>query len=138
MITLPHLHLLHLLLLLLLLLLAPLSECQTDKRCFLEGGWSTISFFVREDLAVNSVIGKIRAIGVVGEDISLRLAADQDLPVAVESSGGEASLRLTGVLDKEGVLGPSNLILGVICQRLGTNDTGFTIPINIRSSERLC
>ena len=109
-----------------------------DKRCFLEGGWSTISFFVREDLPVNAVIGKIRAIGVVGEDISLRLAADQDLPVAVESSGGEASLRLTGVLDKEGVLGPSNLILGVICQRLGTNDTGFTIPINIRSSERLC
>ena len=36
---------------------------QTDKRCFLEGGWSTISFFVREDLDVNSVIGKIRAIG---------------------------------------------------------------------------
>ena len=136
MVGLPHLPYHHLLLL--LLLLVPVSVCQTDKRCFLEGGWSTISFFVREDLAVNSVIGKIRAIGVVGEDISLRLAADQDLPVAVESSGGEASLRLTGVLDKEGVLGPSNLILGVICQRLGTNDTGFTIPINIRSSEGLC
>ena len=116
----------------LLLLVGPVSvRSQTDKRCFLEGGWSTISFFVREDLQVNSVIGKIRAIGVVGEDISLRLAGDQDLPVAVETGGGEASLRLTGVLDKEGVLGPSNLILGVICQRLGTNDTGFTIPINI-------
>ena len=117
---------------LLCLLLAPLSLSQTDKRCFLEGGWSTISFFVREDLPVNAVIGKIRAIGVVGEDITLRLAGDQDLPVAVETRGGEASLRLTGVLDKEGVLGPSSLILGVICQRLGTNDTGFTIPINIR------
>ena len=69
---------------------------------------------------------------MVGEDISLRLAGGQDLPVAVETSGGEASLRLTGVLDKEAVLGPASLILGVICQRLGTNDTGFTIPINIR------
>ena len=117
---------------LLLCLLLPLSSSQTDKRCFLEGGWSTISFFVREDLPVNSVIGKIRAIGVVGEDISLRLAGGQHLPVAVETSGGEASLRLTGVLDKEAVLGPASLILGVICQRLGTNDTGFTIPINIR------
>ena len=117
---------------LLLCLLLPLSSSQTDKRCFLEGGWSTISFFVREDLPVNSVIGKIRAIGVVGEDISLRLAGGQDLPVAVETSGGEASLRLTGFLDKEAVLGPASLILGVICQRLGTNDTGFTIPINIR------
>ena len=117
---------------LLLCLLLPLSSSQTDKRCFLEGGWSTISFFVREDLPVNSVIGKIRAIGVVGEDISLRLAGGQDLPVAVETSGGEASLRLTGVLDKEAALGPASLILGVICQRLGTNDTGFTIPINIR------
>ena len=48
---------------LLLLLNVILATCQTDKRCFLEGGWSTISFFVREDLDVNSVIGKIRAIG---------------------------------------------------------------------------
>ena len=39
------------------------GRSQTDKRCFLEGGWSTISFFVREDLDINSVIGKIRAIG---------------------------------------------------------------------------
>ena len=50
----------------------------------------------------------------------------------VQQIGGEASLELTGSLDKEGVQGPSNLIVGVICDRLGTNDTGFTIPINIR------
>lgn len=107
---------------------------QVDKRCFLEGGWSTISFFVREDLTVGSVIGKIRAIGVVGQDIALSLAAGQsaDLPVSIVTSGGEASLQLTGELDKEGVTGPSNLVVGVICERLGTNDTGFTIPINIR------
>ena len=104
-----------------------------DKRCFLEGGWSTVSFFVREDLSVGSTIGRIRAVGVVGRDISLGLAPDQDtVPVSVEVRGGEASLVLTRPLDKEGVLGPANLIVGVICERLGTNDTGFTIPINIR------
>ena len=106
-----------------------------DKRCFLEGGWSTVSFFVREDLSVGSTIGRIRAVGVVGRDISLGLAPDQDtVPVSVEVRGGEASLVLTRPLDKEGVLGPANLIVGVICERLGTNDTGFTIPINIRYS----
>ena len=36
-----------------------------DRRCLLEGGWSTVSFFVREDLPVNSLIGRIRAIGTV-------------------------------------------------------------------------
>ena len=120
---------------LLLITVFTTAYAQTDKRCFLEGGWSTISFFVREDLTVGSVIGKIRAIGVVGQDIALSLAAGQsaDLPVSIVTSGGEASLQLTGELDKEGVTGPSNLVVGVICERLGTNDTGFTIPINIRS-----
>ena len=115
------------------LVMVTLTLAQTDKRCFLEGGWSTVSFFVREDLSVGSMIGKIRAIGVVGQDIALGLASGQeDVPVSVVTAGGEASLQLTGPLDKEGVLGPSNLIVGVICERLGTNDTGFTIPINIR------
>ena len=119
------------------LVMVALTLAQTDKRCFLEGGWSTISFFVREDLAIGSIIGKIRAIGVVGQDIALGLASGQeDVPVSVVTSGGEASLQLTGQLDKEGVLGPSNLIVGVICERLGTNDTGFTIPINIRYIQR--
>ena len=121
------------LLVLLHLVMVTLTLAQTDKRCFLEGGWSTISFFVREDLSIGSVIGKIRAIGVVGQDIALGLAPGQeDVPVSVVTAGGEASLQLTGPLDKEGVLGPSSLIVGVICERLGTNDTGFTIPINIR------
>ena len=109
-----------------------LANTQTDKRCFLEGGWSTISFFVREDLDVNSVIGKIRAIGVVGQDISLRLADNQDVPVSIDVNDGSANLRLTAPLDKEGVEGPASLIVGVICERLGTSDPGFTIPINIR------
>jgi len=111
------------------------GKSQTDKRCFLEGGWSTISFFVREDLDVNSVIGKIRAIGVVGQDISLKLAESQDVPVSIDVSDGSANLRLTAPLDKEGVHGPASLIVGVICERLGTNDPGFTIPINIRVTD---
>ena len=79
--------------------------------------------------------------------------------MSVITVAGEASLQLTGALDKEGVTGPASLIvgkyhiivfytvssifiiecsimilfiLGVICERLGTNDTSFTIPINIR------
>jgi hypothetical protein len=32
-------------------------------RCLLEGGGSTDSFFVREDLPVNSSLGKLRIIG---------------------------------------------------------------------------
>ena len=61
----------------LIFITAPEARGQTDKRCFLEGGWSTISFFVREDLTPDSVIGRIRAIGVVGQDIDLRLAPGQ-------------------------------------------------------------
>ena len=82
---------------------------------------------------MGSTIGKIRAIGVVGQDIRLSLAPDlEEAPVSVEVTGGEASLVLTRPLDKEAVLGPANLIVGVICEKIGTNDTGFTIPINIR------
>ena len=82
---------------------------------------------------MGSTIGKIRAIGVVGQDIRLSLAPDlEEAPVSVEVTGGEASLVLTRPLDKEAVLGPANLIVGVICEKIGANDTGFTIPINIR------
>ena len=90
---------------------------------------------------MGSTIGKIRAIGVVGQDIRLSLAPDlEEAPVSVEVTGGEASLVLTRPLDKEAVLGPANLIVGVICEKIGTNDTGFTIPINIRSvlATRIC
>ena len=86
---------------------------------------------------MGSTIGKIRAIGVVGQDIRLSLAPDlEEALVSVEVTGGEASLVLTRPLDKEAVLGPANLIVGVICEKIGTNDTGFTIPINIRAVKK--
>ena len=89
--------------------------------------------FLKPTIHFAIFIEKFANSGVVGQDIALSLAAGQkNLPVKIVTSGGEASLELTGSLDKEGVQGPSNLIVGVICDRLGTNDTGFTIPINIR------
>jgi hypothetical protein len=33
---------------------------------------------------------------------------------------------------QEGITGPAALTLGVKCERLETNDPGFTIPVNIR------
>ena len=68
----------------------------------------------------------------MGQDIKLKLAENQDVPVAIDTKDGSASLRLTGPLDKEGVQGPAKLIVGVICERLGEEGPGFTIPINIR------
>ena len=135
---------------LLILLLAAGADAQTDNRsaslslppplvillrCFLEGGGSTDSFFVREDLAVNSVLGKLRVIGEVGRDILLSLADPGAGPVSIETSGGTASLVLTAPLDKEGLQGPASLTLGVVCERLGTRDPGFTIPISIRVTD---
>ena len=60
----------------------------------------------------------------------------QHLPThPIQASGGSASLVLTKPLDKEGVLGPSSLTVGVVCERLGTRDPGFTIPISIRVTD---
>ena len=70
--------------------------------------------------------------GDVGRDIALRLDDGQDMPVSINTSNGTAVLRLTAPLDKEGLEGPSSFTFGVICDRLGTEDQGFTIPINIR------
>ena len=70
--------------------------------------------------------------GNVGEDIALKIDDGQDMPVSIDISNGAALLTLTGPLDKEGLEGPSSISVGVICDRLGTQDPGFTIPINIR------
>ena len=113
----------------------PPTKSPFSSRCFLDGGGSTDSFFVREDLAVNSVLGKLRVIGDVGRDILLTLSDPGTSPISIDASGGAASLVLTSPLDKEGVLGPSSLTVGVVCERLGTRDPGFTIPISIRVTD---
>jgi hypothetical protein len=70
--------------------------------------------------------------GDVGRDIALKLDDAQDMPVSIDTGNGSAVLRLTAPLDKEGLEGPSSITVGVICDRLGTEDPGFTIPIYIR------
>ena len=70
--------------------------------------------------------------GDVGRDIVIKLDDGQDIPVSIDTSNGTAKLRLTAPLDKEGMEGPSSITARVICDRIGTEDPEFTIPINIR------
>ena len=96
------------------------------------------------------MLGQLRVIGDVGRDVLLTLSDPGSSPVSIQvrssvicnsshdpiqASGGTASLVLTKPLDKEGVQGPSSLTVGVVCERLGTRDPGFTIPISIRVTD---
>ena len=44
-----------------------------DNRCFLNGGGSTLSFFVKESLPISSVVGRLDIQGDTTEDIDLIL-----------------------------------------------------------------
>ncbi|XP_023347601.1 uncharacterized protein LOC111716388 [Eurytemora carolleeae] len=76
------------------------TQAQTDTRCLLEGGGSTDSFFVREDLGVGSTLGKLRLKGEVNKDIRLSLEQSSG-PIGLDLSDGSASLILNSKLDKE-------------------------------------
>ena len=39
------------------------SQSSVDNRCFLEGGGSTLSFFVKESLPIGSIIGRLNIQG---------------------------------------------------------------------------
>ncbi|XP_071440055.1 protocadherin beta-9-like [Hetaerina americana] len=105
-----------------------------DSRCYLEGGGSTESFFVSEDVPVGSIIGVLRIHGDAGAagGISLHLK-ERDGPVHIHP--GTKNLTLTRRLDKEGVDGPSSVFVNVICERRRTSDPGFVIPVNIRVTD---
>jgi hypothetical protein len=92
-----------------------------DERCFLQAGGSTASFFVKEDLAVGSLVGQLRIKGDVGDNINLTLTPS-DGPLRIENQ----DLILTQQLDKEGIDGPSFLNVDVTCHRLATFDPGLT------------
>ena len=92
----------------------------SDERCFLQAGGSTASFFVKEDLAVGSLVGQLRIKGDVGENINLTLTPD-DGPLRIENQ----DLILTRPLDKEGIDGPSFINVDVTCHRLQTFDPGL-------------
>ena len=91
-----------------------------DERCFLQAGGSTASFFVKEDLAVGSLVGQLRIKGDVGDNINLTLTPS-DGPLRIENQ----DLILTQQLDKEGIDGPSFLNVDVTCHRLATFDPGL-------------
>ena len=127
----------------LFLLSSVVSAQGDDNRCFLDGGGSTETFFVKESLPAGSLIGGLRIIGdpAAGGDIRLRLLGDGDLPVAVEP--GTKDLVLKRELDREGVLGPSAVNVAVLCERVGESenlqrnkiDPDFTIPVSIRVTD---
>ena len=49
------------------------SNPDLDNRCFLNGGGSTLSFFVKESLPISSVVGRLDIQGDTNEDIDLIL-----------------------------------------------------------------
>lgn len=114
-----------------------------DSRCFLDGGGSTETFFIKESLKVGSLIGTLRVIGDPGSDIELSLAvrgaaaardrdaavggntvAGGDVLLPLEIEEGTKNLRLTSPLDKEGETGPSSVGVDVLCERKGNSGGG--------------
>ncbi|XP_066940090.1 protocadherin-16 [Macrobrachium rosenbergii] len=116
------------------ILLASPSASAQDSRCFLSQGGSVENFFVKESLPVGSVIGTLRLEGDASEngDIYLRLK-ERNSPVQI--SAHSKNLTLTKKLDKEGKDGEAHVIVNVICDRRGTTDPSFTIPVNIRVTD---
>ena len=49
------------------------SNQNLDNRCFLRGGGSTLSFFVKESLPISSVVGRLDIQGNIETDIELIL-----------------------------------------------------------------
>ena len=49
------------------------SSQDIDSRCFLKGGGSTLSFFVKESLPISSVVGRLDIQGDTERDIDLIL-----------------------------------------------------------------
>lgn len=93
-----------------------------DSRCYLEGGGSAESFLVSEDIAVGTVVGRLRINGNASDpsgDISLSLR-ERDSPVQI--AVGSKDLVLKRVLDKEGLLGPASVYVNVICDRRHSTD----------------
>ncbi|XP_030081624.1 protocadherin gamma-B1 [Drosophila hydei] len=106
-----------------------------DSRCYLEGGGSAESFLATEDLAVGSIIGKLRINGDPNADtgdINLSLR-EKNAPVQIVA--GTKDLVLSVELDKEGLRGPSSIYVNVICIRRRSTDPSFVIPVNVRVTD---
>lgn len=100
-----------------------------DSRCYLEGGGSAESFLATEDLAVGSIIGRLRINGdptADTGDINLSL---REKHAPVEIVPGTKDLALAVELDKEGLRGPSSIYVNVICVRRRSTD-----PVRLKVS----
>ncbi|XP_030374147.1 protocadherin Fat 1 [Scaptodrosophila lebanonensis] len=105
-----------------------------DSRCYLEGGGSAESFLATEDLAVGSVIGKLRINGNANDNGDIHLSLrEKDSPVEINLATKE--LVLSVELDKEGLRGPSSIYVNVICTRRHSTDPSFVIPVNVRVTD---
>ena len=106
----------------------------TITRCFLRGGGSTESFFVREDLAIGAEIGTLRVIGDPKKDIRLSLEGEPGGPIQLgQGVNGSSVLVLAGPLDREGVEGAGGVASTLACTPRGTTEPGYTIPVSVRS-----
>ncbi len=120
------------------------QQQQQDSRCFLDGGGSTETFFIKESLRVGSLLGTLRVIGEPGKDIDLSLAVrgggGEGVVVPLEIEEGTKNLRLTSPLDKEGETGPASVNVDVLCERRlkGGGEGGvpaFSIPVDVRVTD---
>lgn len=105
-----------------MLFVAAANGAILDSRCYLEGGGSAESFLATEDLAVGSIIGKLRINGDPNAetgDINLSLR-EKNAPVEIVA--GTKDLALSVELDKEGLRGPSSIYVNVICVRRRSTD----------------
>ncbi len=122
------------------------QQQRQDSRCFLDGGGSTETFFIKESLQVGSLLGTLRVIGHPGVDIDLSLAVrgatDDGVVVPLEIEEGTKNLRLTSPLDKEGETGPASVNVDVLCERRAREGgkaangvPAFSIPVDVRVTD---
>lgn len=103
-------------------------------RCFLRGGGSTESFFVREDLPIGAEIGTLRVIGDPTKDIRLSFEGEPGGPIQLgQGVNGSSVLVLAAPLDREGVDGAGGVATTLVCTPRGSTEPGYTIPVSVRS-----
>ncbi|CAK1600473.1 unnamed protein product [Parnassius mnemosyne] len=107
------------------------SRAIQDSRCYLMNGGAVESFFISEDTPVGSVIGTLSVNGDPSPtgDISLSV---QEREAALRIPAGSKNLTLARALDREQRAGPASLYVNVRCDRRGTTDPSFIIPVSVR------
>jgi len=112
---------------------------EPDSRCFLDGGGSTETFFVRESLPIGSLVGTLRVIGEPGKDIDIEIRPRNGRKggdrIPLELAEGSKNLVLTASLDKEGFDGPDAIALDLLCEKKDSSDPSFSIPLDIRVTD---